>query len=127
MGVKSNVDDLVIDAIQRRDRARQRLGSGPISVEDPSNRIAEMRLIKSPAEIAQMQFASDVSSLAHTAAMKHGGKGATENQLQSVIEGFFRYAAHLDGHTPQLLEVEKMRQYYTTRKTKTSVVMVMSY
>ena len=34
MGVKSNVDDLVIDAIQRRDRARQRLGSGPISVED---------------------------------------------------------------------------------------------
>ena len=51
-----------------------------------------MRLIKSPAEIAQMQFASDVSSLAHTAAMKHGGKGATENQLQSVIEGFFRYA-----------------------------------
>ena len=92
MGVKSNVDDLVIDAIQRRDRTRQRLGSGPISIEDPSNRIAEMRLIKSPAEIAQMQFASDVSSLAHTAAMKHGGKGATENQLQSVIEGFFRYA-----------------------------------
>ena len=92
MGVRSNVDDLVIDAIQRRDRARQRLGSGPISVEDPSNRIAEMRLIKSAAEIAQMQFASDVSSLAHTAAMRHGGIGSTENQLQSVIEGFFRYA-----------------------------------
>ncbi len=92
MGIMQSVDDLVIAAIKRRDRSRQRLGTGPISVEDPSNRIAEMRLIKSDSEIAQMKFASDVSSLAHIAAMKHGGKGATENQLQSIIEGFFRYA-----------------------------------
>ena len=92
MGVNSEVDSLVVEAIKKRDRARQRLGSGPISVEDPSNRIAEMRLIKSESEISQMKFASDVSSLAHITAMRHGGKGATENQLQSIIEGFFRYA-----------------------------------
>ena len=92
MGVNPKVDSLVVEAIQKRDRARQRFGSGPISVEDPSNRIAEMRLIKSESEISQMKFASDVSSLAHIAAMRHGGKGATENQLQSMIEGFFRYA-----------------------------------
>ena len=93
MGVMSKVDDLVVSAIKKRDRARQRLGSGPISVEDPSNIIAEMRLIKSNSEIDQMKFASDVSSLAHIAAMMHGGGGAsTENQLQSLIEGFFRYA-----------------------------------
>ena len=103
MGVKSSVDDLVIDAIQRRDRARQRLGSGPISIEDPSNRIAEMRLIKSAAEIAQMQFASDVSSLAHTAAMRHGGAGSTENQLQSLIEGFFRYAGSSGWSYPSIV------------------------
>ena len=92
MGVMSSMDDLVVSSIKKRDRARQRLGTGPISVEDPSNKIAEMRLIKSNAEIEQMKFASDVSSLAHIAAMRHGGKNATENQLQSVIEGFFRYA-----------------------------------
>ena len=93
MGIMSKVDDLVVDAIKKRDRARQRHGSGPISVEDMSNRIAEMRLIKSDAEIAQMKFASDVSSLAHIAAMRHGGgDSSTENQLQSLIEGFFRYA-----------------------------------
>ena len=92
MGINSEVDSLVVEAIKKRDRARQRLGSGPISVEDPSNRIAEMRLIKSESEISQMKFASDVSSLAHITAMRHGGKGATENQLQSMIEGFFRYA-----------------------------------
>jgi len=92
MGIMSYMDDLVVSSIKKRDRARQRLGTGPISVEDPSNKIAEMRLIKSDAEIEQMKFASDVSSLAHIAAMRHGGKNATENQLQSVIEGFFRYA-----------------------------------
>ena len=92
MGVMSSIDELVVSSIKKRDRARQRLGTGPISVEDPSNKIAEMRLIKSSSEIDQMQFASDVSSLAHIAAMRHGGKHATENQLPSVIEGFFRYA-----------------------------------
>ena len=92
MGVMSSIDELVVSSIKKRDRARQRLGTGPISVEDPSNKIAEMRLIKSSSEIDQMKFASDVSSLAHIAAMRHGGKKATENQLQSVIEGFFRYA-----------------------------------
>ena len=92
MGVMSSIDELVVSSIKKRDRARQRLGTGPISVEDPSNKIAEMRLIESSSEIDQMQFASDVSSLAHIAAMRHGGKHATENQLQSVIEGFFRYA-----------------------------------
>ena len=92
MGINSDVDQLVTDAIVRRARARQRLGSGPVAVEDPSNRLAEMRLIKSDSEISQMKFASDVSSFAHIAAMRHGGSGATENQLQSMIEGFFRYA-----------------------------------
>ena len=92
MGVMPSMDELVVSSIKKRDRARQRLGTGPISVEDPSNKIAEMRLIKSDAEIAQMKFASDVSSLAHIAAMRHGGDNATENQLQSIIEGFFRYA-----------------------------------
>ncbi len=93
MGVMSHVDDLVVEAIKKRDRARQKFGSGPISIEDPSNRIAEMRMIKSDSEIAQMKYASDVSSLAHIAAMKHGGGGRSkENQLQSIIEGFFRYA-----------------------------------
>ena len=93
MGVMTHVDDLVIKAIKKRDRARQKLGSGPVTIEDPSNRIAELRMIKSDSEIAQMKFASDVSSLAHIVAMKHGGGGKSkENQLQSLIEGFFRYA-----------------------------------
>lgn len=91
-GVQSVVDSLVRQSVDRRDRARQHFGTGPVSIEDPSARIAELRLRKSDAEIAQMRFASDVSSYAHVAAMRHSKPGRMEYQFQSTIEGFFVYA-----------------------------------
>ena len=91
-GIRSEIDQLVVNALERRDRARQHFGSGPITIEDPSARIAELRLRKSAAEIAQMRFASDVSSIAHVAAMRNTKPGRMEYQLQATIEGFFSYA-----------------------------------
>ncbi|RJU90450.1 MAG: M24 family metallopeptidase [Candidatus Poseidoniales archaeon] len=91
-GIQSSVDRLIRTSIDRRDRARQHFGSGPVSIEDPSARIAELRLRKSKHEIAQMRFASEVSSYAHIAAMRHSKPGRMEYQFQSTIEGFFVYA-----------------------------------
>jgi len=91
-GINHEVDDLVRSAVRRRDRARQHFGSGPVSVEDPSSLLAELRLRKSASEIEQMTYASKVTSLAHELAMRHSREGVTEYQLQSVIEGFFSYA-----------------------------------
>ena len=91
-GINHEVDDLVQSAVRRRDRARQHFGSGPVSVEDPSSLLAELRLRKSASEIEQMTYASKVTSLAHELAMRHSREGVTEYQLQSVIEGFFSYA-----------------------------------
>ena len=91
-GVRPKIDDFIRTAIERRDRSRQHFGSGPVSLEDPSARIAELRLRKSAAEIEQMRFASDVSSYAHVAAMRHSKPGRMEYQFQSTIEGFFVYA-----------------------------------
>ncbi|MDE0857702.1 MAG: aminopeptidase P N-terminal domain-containing protein [Candidatus Poseidoniaceae archaeon] len=91
-GIRSEIDQLVVNALERRDRARQHFGSGPITIEDPSARIAELRLRKSAAEIAQMRFASEVSSIAHVAAMRNTKPGRMEYQLQATIEGFFSYA-----------------------------------
>ncbi|MGB1587309.1 MAG: aminopeptidase P N-terminal domain-containing protein [Poseidonia sp.] len=91
-GIHDEVDSLVEQAVRRRDRARQHFGSGPVSVEDPSGLIAELRLRKSESEIEQMVFASKVASIAHELAMRHSRTGVTEFQLQSVIEGFFSYA-----------------------------------
>jgi len=91
-GIHADLDSYVDMSIRRRDRARQHFGSGPVSIEDPSNMIAELRLRKSPAEIEHMRYASIVSSLAHELAMRASVDGIHEHQLQSIIEGFFTYA-----------------------------------
>ena len=52
----------------------------------------EYLLIKSPAEIEQMRYASDVSSIAHEAAMRSCSTVRTENQIQAIIEGFFVFS-----------------------------------
>ena len=88
-GIRQEIDTIVVDAMQRRDRARQHFGTGPVTMEDPSARIAELRLRKSSAEIEQMRFASEVSSVAHIAAMRNTKPGRMEYQLQATIEGFF--------------------------------------
>ena len=90
-GVDPVVDSLVVAAIEKRDRKRQQLGSGPIGIEDPSQRIAEMRLRKSDAEIDHMRYAAEVSSKAHELAMAATKDGIYEFQIQSIIEGFFVY------------------------------------
>ena len=50
-GIHQGIDALVLASVEKRDRKRQHFGSGPISIEDPSRRIAEMRLRKSEEEI----------------------------------------------------------------------------
>ena len=90
-GISSVIDSIVLSSIERRDRNRQHFGSGPVSLEDPSRRIAEMRLRKSPEEIEFMRHAAEISSVAHELAMRASKDGIFEYQLQSIIEGFFVY------------------------------------
>ena len=90
-GISSSIDSIVLSSIERRDRNRQHFGSGPVSLEDPSRRIAEMRLRKSPEEIEMMRYAAYVSSVAHELAMRASKDGIAEYQIQSIIEGFFVY------------------------------------
>ena len=91
-GFNSDLDDLVHSAIKARTRSRQHFGKGPISIEDPSGIIAELRLRKSKSEIEQMRFSSIVTSKAHELAMKYTKPGIKEYQLQAIIESFFTYA-----------------------------------
>jgi Xaa-Pro aminopeptidase len=50
----------------------------------------ESRLFKSPAEIALMQRAADISVQAHRAAMRAAHAGVPEYVLQAEIERVFR-------------------------------------
>ena len=90
-GIDTTIDSVVMSAVEKRDRKRQHFGSGPICIEDPSRRIAEMRLRKSEEEIEQMRYAAEVSSKAHALAMAASKDGIHEFQIQSIIEGFFVY------------------------------------
>ena len=64
-GFNSKIDDLVTTAIKSRTRDRQHFGKGPVSIEDPSAIIAELRLRKSKHEIAQMRHSAIISAKAH--------------------------------------------------------------
>lgn len=91
-GFNPKIDDLVMNSIKARTRNRQHFGKGPISIEDPSQIIGELRLRKSKDEIAQMRHSAIVTSKAHELAMQYTKDGIMEYQLQSIIESFFTYA-----------------------------------
>ncbi len=90
-GVNSTIDDMVNHCITAKSRDRQKLGIGPVSVEDPSSRINELRLRKSAAEVELMRYSAKVASHAHIEAMKNTKPGVGEWQLEGIIEGFFKY------------------------------------
>jgi Xaa-Pro aminopeptidase len=62
-----------------------------INIENPTELIAEQRRIKSPEEIALMQRAIDITSLAHQEGMKSMTPGLYEYQIEAVVEYVFKY------------------------------------
>tara|TARA_Y100000994_G_scaffold143063_1_gene117241 strand:+ start:5125 stop:6492 length:1368 start_codon:yes stop_codon:yes gene_type:complete len=102
-GVDEKIDSLVTSALQENSRNRQRYGTGPISVEDPSRRIAELRLRKSPSEISLMRHSAKIAAQAHVQAMRNTKSGTGEWQLEGVIEGFFKYAGSTGNAYPCII------------------------
>ncbi len=72
-------------------RSRERRGMrAPSKVVDPRTVLHEMRLHKSEDELAILRKAADISAEAHVAAMKAARPGATEYQLEALINYTFR-------------------------------------
>jgi len=90
-GVQPEVDVMVKDAIERRDRPRQQFGNGPTELVDPSGIISEMRLVKSESEISLMRHSAVIAAKSHVVAMENCEPGMYEFQIQGMIEGGFRY------------------------------------
>tara|TARA_X000001036_G_scaffold83402_1_gene75443 strand:- start:344 stop:1708 length:1365 start_codon:yes stop_codon:yes gene_type:complete len=91
MGVDPDVDSLVEHEMKRNTRARQKFGTGPVSIVDPSAHINELRLRKSDSEIAIMRHSAKIASQAHIQAMANTKPGVGEWQLEGIIEGVFKY------------------------------------
>jgi len=62
----------------------------PHRIEDPTHTLAEMRLIKSPDEIAAMREACRISAAGHVEAMRTACPGLTERRVQAAMEHVFR-------------------------------------
>ena len=90
-GVDENVDSIVENEMKRNSRARQKFGTGPVSIVDPSPQINELRLRKSDSEIAIMRHSAKIASQAHIQAMANTKPGVGEWQLEGIIEGVFKY------------------------------------
>jgi len=72
-------------------RAKVRLGTKvPDPVRDPGRILHELRLLKSPEELARLRRAAEITAEAHLAAMRDGRPGAREYHVQSEIEYAFR-------------------------------------
>lgn len=101
LGHDKHYDDMIIKAMnQIRGRVRQGIQS-PFALMDISPTIHEMRLIKSPAEIALMRKAAEISADAHIRAMQVCKPGINEYQLEAELTyEFQRNGARFCAYTP---------------------------
>lgn len=101
LGVDKEFDNVVLDAVNQL-RVRIRSGvQSPLEFIDIKSVLDEMRLIKSPAEIALMRKAAEISADAHIRAMKFCKPGVNEYQLEAEItHEFQRQGARFCAYTP---------------------------
>ncbi len=72
-------------------RALARTGKkAPEAIVDPGRIVHELRLVKSPDEVAKLRKAAEITAEAHLAAMRDGSAGRREHQVQAEIEYAFR-------------------------------------
>ena len=90
LGVDARFDRAVTAAIVHL-RATERRGQRPpVRIIDPRLTLHELRLVKSPEEIATLRRAAAITAEAHRAAMAAGRPGVPEYELEAVIEYTFR-------------------------------------
>src|SRR5574340_39173 len=72
-------------------RAAVRMGKkAPEAIVEPGRILHELRLVKTPDELAKLRRAAEITAEAHMAAMRDGINGRREGQVQAEIEYAFR-------------------------------------
>ncbi len=84
------LDDAVLGTIRAVRGYADRSGMGvPDRLVDIGSLLAELRLVKSPAEIEALREACRISAAAHDEAMRFAAPGRTERQVQAALEYVF--------------------------------------
>ncbi len=83
-------DATVIGALAAANARSDRTGlTSPTQVVNPTPVLAEMRVLKTDAEIEALRAACRISAVAHTEAMRFTAPGRSERQVQAAIEYVF--------------------------------------
>jgi Xaa-Pro aminopeptidase len=79
----------ILEHVARARVTRRRTDTAAINLLDPSPLLHQMRVIKSPEEIATMRRAVGISAAGHVAAMRHARPGMHEYEVQAIVEYVF--------------------------------------
>jgi Xaa-Pro aminopeptidase len=83
--------DAAVGRLLGRLRAGERRGRrAPVRLVDARVTLHEMRLLKSPGEIAILRRAAEITAEAHTAAMRAARPGSSEREIEALIDYTFR-------------------------------------
>ncbi|HEX2441985.1 MAG TPA: aminopeptidase P N-terminal domain-containing protein [Methylomirabilota bacterium] len=83
-------DSRVIRLVSDLRMARSRGFTTPVRIDDPGPIMHELRLRRSPAELARQRRACQISRDAHAEAMRFARPGMCEYQVQAALEFVFR-------------------------------------
>ena len=90
VGLSAENDRKVLDALEKNRRSQGRTGKALPPIKDPNEVVGEMRLFKSPEEIALLRKACQISAQAHKTAMKEVHPGMNEFEVEALIDYIFR-------------------------------------
>ena len=89
-GMNEAFNQKIIALLKESRRNRLRNGTGPTTLIDPTDILAEMRLMKDEKELKWIRKAVDISIEAHIAAMQTARPGMYEYELESLIDSIYR-------------------------------------
>ncbi|PYM16794.1 MAG: Xaa-Pro aminopeptidase [Candidatus Rokuibacteriota bacterium] len=83
-------DGRIIRLVEFARAVRTRSRPAPVRIEDPGPIVHELRLRRSPAELARHRRACEISRDAHIEAMRYARPGLLEYEVQAALEFVFR-------------------------------------
>lgn len=118
LGNDDRFDRRVLDGVATARRRVRRGGCAPSSFVEPGTILHEMRLRKSPEEIALMRRAGSISRSGHEAGMRVTRPGLWEYELEAEIEQRYRMGGALDVAYPSIVAggVNATTLHYNTNR-----------
>jgi Xaa-Pro aminopeptidase len=103
LGNNEPLDRIVLEAVKQARHRVRRGGKAPLSYVEPGTIVHELRLHKTPEEIAIMRRAAAATRAGHEAGMRATRPGLWEYELEAVIEYNYRVAGAQDVAYPSIV------------------------